>query len=100
MKRIMWGIGYGFSAIGIIIVIPQLLYGVNEIDLIISLGPKLGSLLLAIIFLLGFLGGIIEYNRKQRKREEEEERQAEQEETNRLMREYLEKKLREDEKDA
>lgn len=38
-----------------------------------------------------------DYRKRMKKRKEEEERQAEQERTNELMREYLEKKLREEE---
>ena len=40
---------------------------------------------------------IFDYDRKMKKNEEEEERQAEQDRTNELIREYLEKKLSEDE---
>lgn len=98
MKRIMYGIGYGF-------LFPSMLIWTNQLfsphveNPIFSLEPKLGILFFAIVFSIGFVIGIFEYGRKQRKREEEEEQQAEQEETNRLMREYLEKKLREENKD-
>lgn len=94
----MYGIGYGFLFPSMLIWSNQL-FSPHEINPIASLGPKLGTLILAVFFIIGFIVGIYEYDRKQRKREEEEERQAEQEETNRLMREYLEKKLREENKD-
>ncbi|MDE6459708.1 MAG: hypothetical protein K2K52_02585 [Paramuribaculum sp.] len=51
---------------------------------------------IAIMFTIGSIAGWHDYGRKQRKKEEEEERQAEQDRTNELMREYLEKKLREE----
>lgn len=53
---------------------------------------------IALTFLTGFIIGLFAYNRKIKRKEEEEERQAEQDRTNELMREYLEKKLREEEK--
>lgn len=59
---------------------------IYRVDLLGFLGPGLGILYLLFFFTLGFIAGILDYNRRQRKREEEEERQAEQEETNRLMR--------------
>lgn len=40
---------------------------------------------------------MFDYDKKKKKKEEEERRQAEKEETDRLMREYLEKKLKEEE---
>lgn len=51
---------------------------------------------MALNFVLGCIFGWIDAGRKQRKKEEEEERRAEQDRTNELMREYLEKKLREE----
>ncbi len=47
-------------------------------------------------FITGFVVGLFGYNQKMKKKAEEEERQAEQDRTNELMREYLEKKLREE----
>lgn len=58
--------------------------------------PEIGLLFIAILFVVGFIIGWIDAGRKQRKKEDEEERQAEQDRTNELMREYLEKKLREE----
>lgn len=97
MKRIMCGVAYGFFALCVpTLIVP--LVSPKGVDTLGFLGPKLGLLYLLFFFVIGFIAGILDYNRKQRKREEEEERQAEQEETNRLMREYLEKKLREENK--
>ncbi|MDE6650705.1 MAG: hypothetical protein K2K45_12330 [Muribaculaceae bacterium] len=58
--------------------------------------PQAGLMFIAIMFTIGIIAGWHDYGRKQRKKEEEEERQAEQDRTNELMREYLEKKLREE----
>lgn len=62
-----------------------------------SVDPVLGLSFIAILFVIGFIIGWVDAGRKLRKKEEEEERQAEQDRTNELMREYLEKKLREEE---
>ena len=51
-------------------------------------------------FTTGFVVGLFGYNQKMKKKAEEEERQAEQDRTNELMREYLEKKLREKKENA
>ena len=59
--------------------------------------PQAGLMFIAIMFAIGSIAGWHDYGRRQRKKEEEEERQAEQDRTNELMREYLEKKLREEE---
>ena len=63
----------------------------------LAVDPGLGLSFIAVLFIVGFIIGWIDAGRKQRKKEEEEERQAEQDRTNELMREYLEKKLREEE---
>lgn len=62
--------------------------------------PKLLLACMIAMFLIGFVGGLFEYDRKMKKKAEEEERQAEQDRTNELMREYLEMKLREEKEDA
>lgn len=62
-----------------------------------NVDPVVGLSFIAILFVAGFIIGWIDAGRKQRKKEEEEERQAEQDRTNELMREYIEKKLREEE---
>ena len=59
--------------------------------------PQLQLTFIGILFIIGFVIGLFDYDRKMKKKEEEEERQAEQDRTNELMREYLEKKLSEDE---
>lgn len=56
----------------------------------------IGLSVVGVLFITGFICGCIEYDRKQRKKEEDEERQAEQDRTNELMREYLKKKLQEE----
>ena len=61
-----------------------------------GVAPATGLSFIAIIFFVGCIIGWFDAGRKQRKKEEEEERQAEQDRTNELMREYLEKKLREE----
>ncbi|MGM9836807.1 MAG: hypothetical protein ACI30L_08665 [Muribaculaceae bacterium] len=59
--------------------------------------PEIGLIGFAALFLSGFVIGLFDYDKKKKKKEEEERRQAEKEETDRLMREYLEKKLKEEE---
>lgn len=59
--------------------------------------PQLQLTFIGVLFIIGFIIGLFDHDRKMKKKEEEEERQAEQDRTNELMREYLEKKLREDE---
>ena len=58
--------------------------------------PKICLIFYAVIFLSGFVIGLFDYDKKKRKKEEEARRQAEKEETDRLMREYLEKKLKDE----
>lgn len=96
MKRILYAFWIAFVGIGVIIGIPQILNGAN-IFLVFPIEQTL--LILSGLFLIFFIIGIADFNRKQRQKEEEEEREAEQEETNRLMREYLERKLKEENKD-
>ncbi len=64
-----------------------------------NVDPVTGLSFISLLFVIGCIIGWIDAGRKQRKKEEEEERQAEQDRTNELMREYLEKKLREDSKE-
>lgn len=54
----------------------------------------------ALIFIVGFIIGLFDYDKKMKKKAEEEKRQAEKEQTDRLMREYLEKKLKEEEENG
>lgn len=58
--------------------------------------PKICLIFYAVIFLSGFVIGLFDYDKKKRKKEEEARRQAEKEETDRLMREYLEKRLKDE----
>ncbi len=60
--------------------------------------PQLQLTFIGVTFVIGFIVGLFDYDRKMKKKEEEEGRKAEQDRTNELMREYLEKKLREDNK--
>ncbi len=61
--------------------------------------PEVILTCIVLTFTTGCIIGWIDAGRKQRKKEEEEERRAEQDRTNELMRHYLEKKLREEEKE-
>ena len=59
--------------------------------------PEIGLIFFAALFCVWFVFCLFDYDKKKKKKEEEERRQAEKEETDRLMREYLEKKLKEEE---
>lgn len=63
-----------------------------------SADPAIGLICGAIIFIVGFIIGLFDYSRVLRKKAEKEKRQAEQDSNNELMRQYLEKKLKEDAK--
>ena len=58
--------------------------------------PAIGLFCGAAIFVVFFIFGLFDYSRVLRKKAEEEQRQAEQDRNNELMRQYLEKKLKED----
>lgn len=58
--------------------------------------PAIGLICGGVLFVAGFIIGLFDYDRKMKKKTEEEKRQAEKEQTDRLMREYLEKKLKEE----
>ena len=58
--------------------------------------PAIGLICGAAIFVVGFIIGLFDYSRVLRKKAEKEARQAEQDRNNELMRQYLEKKLKED----
>ena len=51
--------------------------------------PAIGLICGGVLFVAGFIIGLFDYDRKKKKK-------AEKEQTDRLMREYLEKKLKED----
>ena len=61
-----------------------------------SVDQVTGLSFISLLFVTGCIIGWFDAGRKQRKKEEDEERQAEQDRTNELMRQYLEKKLREE----
>lgn len=73
------------------------IYGFMSMFFFPSADPEIVLSFTIILFVVGCLIGWVDAGRKQRKKEEEEERQADQDRTNELMREYLEKKLREEE---
>ena len=58
--------------------------------------PAIGLICGGVLFVAGFIIGLFDYDRKMKKKAEEEKRQAEKEQTDRLMREYLEKKLKDE----
>lgn len=58
--------------------------------------PAIGLICGGVLFVAGFIIGLFDYDRKMKKKAEEEKRQTEKEQTDRLMREYLEKKLKEE----
>ncbi len=94
--RIIYGIYGGFLSLLILLLGIMTIGGADPSDM----EPTMGLTVIAIMFIIGFILGIIDYNRRQRKKEEEEERQAQrqtqQDETNELMRKYLEQKLKEE----
>ena len=58
--------------------------------------PLLDSFAVLLFLLYSLFFGLFDYSRVLRKKAEEEQRQAEQDRNNELMRQYLEKKLKED----
>ena len=56
-----------------------------------------GLAFMSIMVVIGVIAGWYDYGRRQRRKDEEAECQSDQDRTNELMREYLEKKLREEE---
>lgn len=58
--------------------------------------PAIGLICGAALFIIGFIIGLFDYDRKMKKKAEKEARQAEQDRNNELMRQYLEKKLNEE----
>ena len=61
--------------------------------------PAIGLICGAALFVVCFIFGLFDYNRVLKRKEEKEKRQAEQDRNNELMRQYLEKKLKEEGKD-
>lgn len=64
-----------------------------------STDPIIGLVCAAVILVIGFIIGLFDYDKKMRKKEDEEMRKKEQDRNNELLREFLEKKLHEDQKD-
>ena len=88
MKKILYAFSVGFFGAGGYAIVNMLV--IPKADPVISLS------FVAVIFIVCFIIGLFDYDRKMKKKAEEEKRQAEKEQTDRLMREYLEKKLKED----
>lgn len=88
MKKILYAFSIGFFGAG----------GYAIVNMLVApkADPVIGLSFFAVIFIVGFIIGLFDYDRKMKKKAEEEKRQAEKEQTDRLMREYLEKKLKED----
>ena len=88
MKKILYAFSIGFfGACG---------YGIVNMLVAPKADPVIGLSFFAVIFIVCFIIGLFDYDRKMKKKAEEEKRQAEKEQTDRLMREYLEKKLKEE----
>lgn len=88
MKKILYAFSIGFfGACG---------YAVVNMLVAPKADPVIGLSLFAVIFVVCFICALFDYDKKMKKKAEEEKRQAEKEHTDRLMREYLEKKLKED----
>lgn len=93
MKRFIYAFCMGFLVPGIYCFIVQFMGTPMPY-------PQTFLMFMGVMYLIGAIAGWYDYGRRQRKKEEEEERQAEQDRTNELMREYLEKKLREEKENA
>ena len=88
MKKILYAFSIGFFSAGG--------YAIVNILFAPQAEPLIGLSFFTVIFVVCFLCGLFDYNRKMKKKAEEEKRQVEKEQTDILMREYLEKKLKED----
>ena len=88
MKKILYAFSIGFFGACAYAIVNMLV--APKADTVIGLS------FFAVIFVVCFICGLFDYDRKMKKKAEEEKRQAEKEQTDRLMREYLEKKLKED----
>ena len=89
--RIIYAFFIGLVIVGMFF-ITQAFMGTN----INMADPELMLWIVAILFIVGFILGLVLYSQKLKKKQEAEERQAEQDRTNALMREYLEKQLSEE----
>ena len=88
MKKILHAFSIGFVGAGC--------YCIGNMLVAPMADPVIGLSFFAVTFIGCFIIGLFDYERKMKKKAEEEKRQAEKEQTDRLMREYLEKKLKED----
>lgn len=91
MKKILYAFSIGFFGAG----------GYAIVNMLVApkADPVIGLSFFAVIFVVCFIIGLFDYDRKMKKKKkkaEEEKRQTEKEQTDRLMREYLEKKLKEE----
>ena len=92
MKKILYAFSIGFfGACG---------YAIVHMFVSPTAAPVIALSFFAVIFIVCFIIGLFDYDLKMRKKAEEEKRQAEKEQTDRLMREYLEKKLKEEEENG
>ncbi|MBD5210684.1 MAG: hypothetical protein HDS77_05375 [Bacteroidales bacterium] len=90
MNKFWYGITYSIALGGTMSIIFEL----KRADKILE--PEILLGLLAFFLIMGYVWGIIIYDRKREKEIEEEERRAQQDRTNELARKYLEMKLREE----
>lgn len=88
MKKFVYALGIGFFSAGG--------YAIVNMIFLPKADPIIGLSFFVIIFIIGFIGGLFDFDRKMKKKAEEEKRQAEKEKTEKLMREYLEKKMKDD----
>jgi hypothetical protein len=92
MKKFLYAFSIGFfGACG---------YAIVNILVAPKADPVIGLSFFAVIFVVCFIFALFDYDKKMKKKAEEEKRQAEKEQTDRLMREYLEKKLKEEEENG
>lgn len=90
MRKFWYGITFSICVGGVISICMQL-QGADK-----TLDPEIHLGILAFFLIIGYIWGIIFYDRKREKEIEEEERRAQQDRTNELARKYLEMKLREE----
>jgi hypothetical protein len=101
MKHILYGVIYGTIAVAAYIFPMNIMTDPEYRD------PKQDLMLAGILFLFGFVVGLFAYEgvlkkkaEEEKKRKLEEKRKLEQDETNRMMREYIKKRMEEDNRAA
>lgn len=88
MKKILYAFSIGFlGACG---------YAVVNMLVAPKANPLIGLSFFVVIFIVCFIIGLFDYDRKMKKKADEEKCRVEKEQADRLMREYLEKKLKEE----